>query len=703
MTTRLRIARVDLISLSGTDYRPVEIDRDVILLERVDASGVTLAFGHEELRDLLKAPDARYRPSHFDPRQQKLARILPYAQLAAYPTKVQTQTLYKWAVATAFYSFYATARVKRTEASINAHRCELKAEADRLDGSVLRDRRAKRAGAPTIGRKFPCASTILTWVRQLEAGGHNILALVPKTFRSGRRDQRWSRSEEAMIATVIDEYCTLQRPSKVSCAKAVRAKFETENEARIRDGLAPLRVPSISTLCRRLSMADPYSVHARRYGVEAANRKFCLFEAGVGATFPLERVEMDGYLLDVLSILDKNGFGKNLSPDQRELLKPIRRWVIGAKDCATKVILTTRLTATNTAVNSVLALRDLFADKTEIANAAGCESRWDHHGGIGTIVCDQGSEFIDEAFRTTVTSVGVTVHYPPAGIPHLRGTMEVFFLNLVLMLMPRLAGRTFSHPRDCGNYPSEDLACLNDDDLITALLRYVVDVYHNQPHTGLGGETPNNCWRRLVAEHGVPATPDGLSLRVAFGRPLTRVLQGDGVVVAGITYSCEALRDAFLHSSVRTCEVRIDLHDLGWVAVKVGSVWHSALSNTAGFDGVTYAQLKAATLDLRARYGREAEISAPIVRAALAGIDDINRAAMRRASITPMDITDEELARNEEALHFTVRSDAERLGRIVHSADPLTDGIEIRFGAATQPTSPAETPAPRKAWRFDDE
>lgn len=98
------------------------------------------------------------------------------------------------------------------------------------------------------------------------------------------------------------------------------------------------------------------------------------------------------------------------------------------------------------------------------------------------------------------------------------------------------------------------LACLCDDDLIKVLLTYIVDIYHNQPHGSLKGETPNAAWKRLVAEHGTPPVPDGLTLRKAFGRPMPRKLNDEGVLFSGLNYSCEALREAYLHSPIREVE-----------------------------------------------------------------------------------------------------------------------------------------------------
>ncbi len=77
------------------------------------------------------------------------------------------------------------------------------------------------------------------------------------------------------------------------------------------------------------------------------------------------------------------------------------------------------------------------------------------------------------------------------------------------------------------------------------------------------GETPAECWKRLAVTEGILPVPDGLTLRKTFGRPLKRKLRGDGVRFGGLSYSCNTLRDAFLHSPEREVEIRADLFDMG--------------------------------------------------------------------------------------------------------------------------------------------
>lgn len=294
----------------------------------------------------------------------------------------------------------------------------------------------------------------------------------------------------------------------------------------------------------------------------------------------------------------------------------------------------------------------------------------------------------------------------------MRGNIESFFRTVGHKLMPLLSGRTFFNPVERADYPSEQLACLDDDDLVRILLTFVVDIYHNEPHGSLKGETPANCWKRLASEQGLLPVPDGLTLRKAFGRPMTRRLRGDGVLFAGLSYRCDALREAFLHSPEREVEIRADHFDLGWIAVKVGKAWHAAICNHRGFDGMRYTDWQEACRALRIQHRRAAALSENLVQRAVARISETNRAAALRMQLTPFHVTDAEVARNEKALHFSLTSSGTRLAGGGHSGDPLTDGIDIlpvddttKSALETRTELPSANPGtPRgKTWRFDDE
>lgn len=712
MTIRFRFSKSDMITTAGVAMRPVEITSSGGIFERVGQPGITEAFSHEELSELIRRPDTSYYPAYFDLAAQEARRCQPVHQINELPPKIRRLALWRKAVCDAFLTLSASGDINRTHDGFARGRAMLSEEVRRLLGETPETRRPAKPGTDIVTRQLPGSRALFQWVRKYEKAGFSALALTPATHRSGNKAPRWCPRAEALMNQVIETYADTQRPTKTQAVKENMALFEVENQRRVEAGADPLAIPSAASIRRRLNMADPFYVYAKRHGAAAAASRFTLFGSGPDVQYPLERVEMDENRLDVISLLTLSGIWDHLPRERQERFESGRRWLYIAIDCATKCVVSMRPAETPNSDDAIHALRDIFEDKTPIAKAAGCESSWHHHGGIGTLVTDMGSAFVSDDFQGTVASLGVTAHLPPAGLPWLRGHIESFFRTLGHQLMPLLAGRTFFDTVQRGDYPSEQLACLCDDDLITILLTYIVDIYHNQPHGSLKGETPNAAWTRLVAEHGALPAPDGLTLRKAFGRPLSRKLRGDGVMFSGLTYSCDALREAFLHSPERSVEIRADLRDIGWIAVKVGATWYPAIANQSGFEGVSYDQLREGMRAIRHKYRKDALIDAPMVLRAIERISEANRRAFALRELTPFHVTDADVERSQAALRYPVRSDAERLGHIPPSSDPLADGIQISpRGTASEETPNIAAPDDahskkrerRNRWRFNDD
>ncbi|MEK0164623.1 Mu transposase C-terminal domain-containing protein [Phaeobacter sp. A36a-5a] len=711
MTLRFRFSNTDMITTAGVAMRPLEINDAGGTFERVGQPGITEAFSHQELAEMMRRPDTTYFAGYFDRAAQQIRRSKPVEVISELPEKVSRLVIWRKAFCDAFLALEAAGDIKRTQEAYDQARARLGAETQRLVGEAAAAPKKARPGEEITIRGIPGSRTAFQWVRAYQASSYSPLALIPDTYRSGTRDRRWCPHAEALMNQVVEIYADTQRPTRVQAIKETQALFKEENRRRADAGAAPLVIPSASSIQRRLDMADPFYLYAKRHGAAAAAAHFTLFSIGPDVVRPIERVEMDENRLDVISLLTLTGIWSHLPRERQERFETGRRWLYIAIDCATKCVVSMRLAETPNSDDAIRALRDIFEDKTHLAQAAACESTWHHHGGIGTLVSDMGPAFVSDDFQGTVSSLAITAHLPHAGRPWLRGFIESFFRTLGHQLMPLLAGRTFFHTVERGDYPSETLACLCDNDLIKILLTYIVDIYHNQPHGSLKGETPNAAWARLVSKHGTPPVPDGLTIRKAFRRPLIRKLRGDGVMFAGLTYSCEVLREAFLHSPTREVEIRADLHDIGWIAVRVGATWYPAMANQPGFDGITFEQLREGIRSVRHKHKRGVELDAPKVQRAIEKISEANRRAFALRELTPFHVTDEEVERSQAALHYPIRSDEMRLGQITPSTNLLDDAISItpRNGQSeaeapvSKPSDPPEQRERRKRWRFDDE
>jgi putative transposase len=91
--------------------------------------------------------------------------------------------------------------------------------------------------------------------------------------------------------------------------------------------------------------------------------------------------------------------------------------------------------------------------------------------------------------------LGIPVERAIAGAPSMRGSIERMFRTCANGLLPRLNGGTFPNVVERGDHPSGERACLDADDLAFALVRWIVDIYHNTPHLGLRGRTPLRQWQ----------------------------------------------------------------------------------------------------------------------------------------------------------------------------------------------------------------
>jgi putative transposase len=646
----MQVSPFSRLTIAPHTYRNAVIENDGVSFERVDQSKRRIFFSFDELRVLLGKPENYLEPDFFLPERVQL-RVNGVADaVGMLPDRVKSEVIWRYAYVSAALQLELSGRLKRTEFSVQLVLGEIETCVNKQACATQGGWVPKRAGKKKELRERPSARTLLDWMRRYERAGNSPLGLVPRTFRSGNRTERFSLEELRLLGSCISRYLTRDRLSKRQVAEDTKTRFETENAQRAKHGLELLRVPSKRKVERDISKLDPYSTYAQRYGVEAANRKFMLYQSGIDASYPMERIEVDEWLVDLMTVLAERGALDGLSAKQLAELPRGRRWLYLAIDCATRCVVGMRLAETPNSENAIALLADVTRDKTDLAVAAGCKSGWAHFGGLKTVATDLGVAFVDDDFRTAIFDAFGTAETPTGGLPQLRARVERIFGTFGTNLMPGLAGRTFSNPKDRGDYPTEEMASITDDALMQMLVLYVVDVYHNRPHAGLGGETPNNCWQRLANEKGVVADVPERTRRRAFGKSLNRKVSGRGVRVFGIDYSCQALRQFHLHSQETHVDIKIDLTDIGWVMVRIGEEWFSAKALQRCFEGVSYDQWQAATLELRLKFRDQAILQEKVVAEALAKISAINAAEQKAFSTLLRNVTPAGLVRGEEDL-----------------------------------------------------
>lgn len=412
----------------------------------------------------------------------------------------------------------------------------------------------------------PSASSLYALVRSYEAGGYRISALRDKRSNCGNREQLHPEVR-AVIAAAADRYMSLQRPSKADIVRDVHDAIDRLNDDRAAS--EQLRRTSPRIVRKWLDALDPFSVKAGRMGQDAAERWFTMVGKGVVVERPLQRIEMDDWDVDLQTLLCRPDQLGRMTREQREQIPTVRCTLTAAIDCRTSAIVGINLTPDSANSHTAKScLRSVVVDKSSLAVWAGCESDWPMFGRPAQVVTDKGSAFRLE-FEEAVREIAAGRSIPDAD-PRMRGHVERFFGTLSRQFPAWFSGRTFGNVVEKGDYDAEAMASVTFEQLHKSIVRWIVDVYHNTPHTALEGRTPRNAWLALAGdEEGLTPPPSRDDVTRIFGLRLTRKVQREGIQVFDQHYGSDEVAWLLRNRHDRDVVVRIDAGDLGTLLLEV--------------------------------------------------------------------------------------------------------------------------------------
>jgi putative transposase len=653
-----RIEPQDRITLEGIAYRVRKRLAQGYVLSRVDDPGVIAEFTHQQLHELSLTAKFRFDRAAFDP-VAAAARLEAEAKFVSeLPIEDRNKVLWRQFVCNAFIKLEADGKASRSDASMKAARTLIQAAFDANEG-IWSGRRndkgepiAQRAGDVPTGYKLPSPRTLRTWLKTYETAGLATTALRDKRFRCGDRiTARHSPEIRKLLSSAALTYASESKPSVRDIYQKLRSDIDDLNVVRVEAGMSALPYPSYERLLKEVRSIPAYDVYSGRYGPAAAMKRFNMVANGVDIERPLQRVEIDEWRINLMTIIQDIGMLESLTPEQEEELRSRRFWACVAIDARTRVILGMMVAPSVSASLAKETLEMVVTPKSGIADAMDAQSPWDQHGSPESVVTDQGSTFMSHDFRRAVIDLGCDPDAPPAGMPWLRGTIERFFRTIDQQALGAFTGRTFANIAEKGDYDPVARASLTIEELCRALVRWVVDVYHNSPHAGLGGETPANAWRRLTAQYGVIPPPDRHVRRAIFGVDLQRTMSSRGVRVLGLFFNALELQaHRRMHGDIAV-DVKLDPADLGHVSVRLGDRgWIAVPCMRPGLDDVPTAIWQAAIADLRRRFVAEAKLNDAVIAAAIRDAWEMARKAQERSGILSTRPTGEELDRVENHL-----------------------------------------------------
>ncbi|MGN7871700.1 hypothetical protein [Paracoccus sp. 22332] len=434
--TRFAFSADDLVIIEGRPMRLGYRNSEGCTFEPVNG-GLVEHFSHPEIAALQRANKLEMKGRHFV--AQGVRHVLDRADSlhSMIDGTMEERIRYRESLVLGFKQVQRTqldqagrTTLKRTDASISAHRALITSEAKGFYAKT-----AAPAKAPAVPDKFTPRS-LRRWLSLYDAMGR--AGLADRHQKSGNREARFPSEIRAILSKAVEYYLSPNRPTKKKVHENVLIAVSDLNEDRHARGLPPFDAPSRNAVSAEIDRQDPFQVAVAREGREAAMRKLRQTGQGLspGLTRPAQRVEMDEMKIDLFTIFKDNGFLDLFSEKDRERLgldgKKGRWWVTMAICATTKVILGMRLTRNPNHLAALECLQMCLNDKGSFADAVGALSPWSMAALMELLVTDAGAAFKATDLRTACADLGIRKEIAIAGLPHLRGCIERMFRTLNL-------------------------------------------------------------------------------------------------------------------------------------------------------------------------------------------------------------------------------------------------------------------------------
>jgi len=308
-------------------------------------------------------------------------------------------------------------------------------------------------------------ATLYRWLRQYQRSGV-ASALVSNKRGPARGQRRLCPEVNVIIDTTIQEtYLSGQKPSMR------RTALEIERCCR-NAGLLP---PHPNTVRHRILQLSNHTKLRRREGHQAARS---VFEPIRGpypdADWPLAVWQIDHTLVDLILVDDLH---------RRPVGRP---WITVAIDVFSRMVAGFSISFDPPGAMSVgLCLAHAMLPKETWLAKHDITTPWPVWGKPAAVHADNAKEFRGRMLTRACENLGIDLHWRPVARPHYGGYIERLCgtLNHAIHALP---GTTFSNPQQRGAYRSEEQAALTLAEFETWLVVQIVELYHQQVHSGMG-------------------------------------------------------------------------------------------------------------------------------------------------------------------------------------------------------------------------
>lgn len=394
-------------------------------------------------------------------------------------------------------------------------------------------------------------ATVYRWLGAYTRSGHDLRALIPAVRARGGADASRLRTEVETLAitTIQDKYKVQEKVTIDDVQHELAVRLVEEN--RVRAPQDQLVLPSRATLARRITTSNLSQEQSQRRTQRTAKSAATQYGQTPYPDWPLERVEIDHTRTDLIVI------------DDRDDLPLGRLTLTYCLDTATRYPLGYYLGFEPPSYLTVMeCLHHAIQPKGDVRQLYGAEHAWLAYGLPATLVVDNGKEFIGHDLADACLLLGMVLQYTPVQTPQFKAGVERMFGSLDTMLFHTLPGTTFADPAERGNYQSAEQACVYLSAIDKLLNIFLVDIYAERFHRGLGG-IPAQCWAAKTQQGFAPALPPSAAeLMILLGRTTTRVIQHYGIEFASLRYNCADLAPLRMRLQGQPAKVKYHPADL---------------------------------------------------------------------------------------------------------------------------------------------
>jgi putative transposase len=429
----------------------------------------------------------------------------------------------------------------------------------------------------------PSTSSVLRWHDRYFACGEDIHSLAPGFLKGTHRKPRYPQEVLNLIDQVIDDFYL--KPERINVEETLNhAIVAVDKENQLRPQQLRLPRPTRRLLRRLIEAIPAYDRCAARHGDTYAKRKFRAVLNHHATLAPLERVEIDHTILNLIVVDDQSGL-------------PLGRpYLTVCIDCHTRCILGIYIGFEPPSYLSVAkCLRHAFLPKADLAQRyPEIRNAWEAHGVMAILVVDNGPEFHSNALELACEAFGVEIHYTPRKTPWLKGKIERFQGTLNREVAHIAPGTTFENILAREDYDPARHAVVSLSVMKEVIHHWIVDVYHQRPHRGLK-TAPAMAWRNSIAADEIPLPDDPKRLDALLGRPSTRKLSHQGIEFDSLFYNSPEMTDLRRRFGAQLeVDIRVNDSDIGSLHVigPDGEIYEVPALNSDYAKGLTRWQHK---------------------------------------------------------------------------------------------------------------